>query len=186
MWPHIDLTERFSVMDGPCSKDYQLAREIMDWEKDAYHGAPTSAHAPAFATPCRLVDRFPALDTTPPPIPNPLKKSQLAAAKRLEKDMKMADAANKKRDEKKAKKQKKQDKKDKKAANNGKKNQGKEKKNRKPNEGPLTGAMKEYIQRRRAGGLSYREAMKEWGESSERAEIVNKMSYSEQKRRRYN
>ena len=115
-----------------------------------------------------------------------MKKSQLAGAKRLEKEMKMAEAANKTKHGKKPGKAKKENKKDKKGANKGQKNQDKEKKPRKPNDGPLTGAMKEYIQRRRADGLSYRDALKEWGESCERAEIVNKMSYSEQKRRRYN
>lgn len=61
-----------------------------------------------------------------------------------------------------------------------------EKKPRKPNQGPLTEVMKEYIKgRRQADGLSYRDALKAWGTSSERAEIVNTMSYSEQKRRRY-
>eukprot|EP00435_Cladocopium_sp_Y103_P017245 s4632_g4.t1 len=174
--------------DDPCSRDHQLARELMDWERDAYDGAPTSAYAPAFApqpdtTPCRLVDKFPDMEMTPPPIPNPMKKSQLAAAKRLEKEMKMADAANKKREGKKPEKKEKTKKKDKKAAS--KKKQETEKKPRKPNEGPLAGAMKEYITRRRAEGLSYMEAMKEWGKSKERAEIVDSMSYSEQKRRRY-
>ena len=52
--------------------------------------------------------------------------------------------------------------------------------------GLLTEVMKEYIKgRRQADGLSYRDALKAWGTSSERAEIVNTMSYSEQKRRRY-
>ena len=60
----------------------------MEWEKDAYDGAPTSAHAPCYApqpdaTPCRLVHQFPDLDAldTPPAIPNPLKKKPAGGCK---------------------------------------------------------------------------------------------------------
>lgn len=66
------------------------------------------------------------------------------------------------------------------------KKENQEKKPRKPNQGPLTEVMKEYIKgRRQADGLSYHDALKALGTSSERAEIVSTMSLSEQKRRRY-
>ena len=175
-------------MNDRCSKDHRLACELMEWEKDAYDGAPTSAHAPCYApqpdaTPCRLVHQFPDLDAldTPPAIPNPLKKTQLAAAKRLEKEMKAAGDKPKK-----TKKTEKKTKKNAAAKAKKDKKEKQEKKPRKPNQGPLTEVMKEYIKgRRQADGLSYRDALKAWGTSSERAEIVNTMSYSEQKRRRY-
>ena len=179
------------LIDDPCSKDsldYRLACELTEWERDAHDGAPTSAHAPCYATPCRLVDRFPADLDTPPPIPNPLKKTQLAAAKRLEKELKAA-GANKGPHGNKSRKTKKEKKTKTKAATKDKKEkkQKQEKKPRKPNQGPLAEVMKEYIKsRREAEGLSYQDALKAWGTSSERAAIVDNMSYSEQKRRRYN
>ena len=51
--------------------------------------------------------------------------------------------------------------------------------------GPMTEAMKEFVQARRGEGVSYRDAMKQWRTSTERASIVNSLSPSEQKRRRY-
>ena len=172
-------------MGDPCSKDHRLACELVDWERDAHDGVPTSAYAPAYApqpetTPCRLVDRCLDLDTSPP-IPNPMRKTQLAAAKRLEKEMKLAGNKTQKEKKNAAAKGKKKEKKQKKE-----KKENQEKKPRKPNQGPLTEVMKEYIKgRRQADGLSYHDALKALGTSSERAEIVSTMSLSEQKRRRY-
>lgn len=178
-------------------KDKKLAREIHQWETDAFHGEATSAHAPqpADVTPCRLTDRFVDLGT-PPPIPNPLKKSQLAAAKRLEKELKMAKTNKPKgvkdtgktngkkvgcdkqkpgkgTKEKKGKKQKREI------------GEEKDTKTKKATNGPLTEAMKDFVQARRGEGVSYREAMKQWRTSTERASIVNSFCPSEQKRRRY-
>ena len=179
--------------DNAVAKDHQLACEIHKWETDAVNGNATSAHAPepADVTPCRLTDRFLDLDT-PPPIPNPLKKTQLAAAKRLEKELKMAkveaDTGVKKPKTAKGKKAKgdSKGKKDKKSSNKNKKKQETgDPKTKKAANGPLTEAMKDFVQARRGEGVSYREAMKQWRTSTERASIVNSFCPSEQKRRRY-
>lgn len=60
-----------------------------------------------------------------------------------------------------------------------------EKKKRKPPNGPMTEAMDKFVTARRANGVGYIRAMKEWGQSAEREAIVSQMSESERKRRRY-
>lgn len=179
--------------DDAVAKDHKLACEIQKWETDAFHGNATSAHAPqpADVTPCRLTEHFPDLDT-PPPIPNPLKKSQLAAAKRLEKELKMAKAEKKEGVEGTEKAKGKKAERDNKKPGKGKKDKKSKKqkhetgkKTKNAANGPMTEAMKEFVQARRGEGVSYRDAMKQWRTSTERASIVDSLSPSEQKRRRY-
>eukprot|EP00438_Fugacium_kawagutii_P030842 Skav210403 [mRNA] locus=scaffold1416:237299:237802:- [translate_table: standard] len=149
---------------------------------------------------------------TPPCVPHPMKKAQLAAAKRLEKEMKEKEKNEKKKKtetepERKKPRSKTTDqpdtdtvpeteskiKKDKNTKNtDGKKTKTTKKKamtdgnqKRAPNNGPLTEAMRSYIQDMRDDGVDYQLALKMWKSSAKRAEIVNKLSPSEQKRRRY-
>ena len=73
------------------SIDFSVSLPLLlqeSWKGDARAGKPTSAFSPVVATPpCRLLERT-EVPFTPPPIPQPYRKTQLAAAKRLEKDLK--------------------------------------------------------------------------------------------------
>ena len=159
--------------------DEQWAHEISEWERLANAGGPTSAHAPP---PISL--EVPEMEMTPSPVPLPYKKTQLAAAKRLEKELKQKSSsttkpvilasAPKSKAEKGPKKSKKKPPVPKKVEVK-KSSSG----------GPLMDEMNKFLVTMKAQGYSHREAMKLWRESETRAEIVNSMSESERKRRRY-
>lgn len=158
--------------------DEQWAHEISEWERLATAGVPTSAKGPA---PVKL--EVPELDMTPSPVPLPYKKTQLAAAKRLEKELKQQKSSATKPEARVPKKAK------------AKVKPNKSKKSppapankvevTKSSKGPLMDEMNKFVSDAKANGHSHREAMALWRESEERAQIVNSMSESERKRRRY-
>ena len=119
---------------------------------------------------------------TPPCLPKPMAKRQLLAAKRLEKELKgakMTQGGTAKENGQEGAGEKKL-KKDTVA-------KGKTKKlKRKPNDGPMECAMKEYIRDCRSrDGCSYAEARSMWGESKERRAIIEGMTEAERRRRRF-
>ncbi len=148
----------------------------------AHGGGACSASPPApLVTPKgRLTERFARDLPSPPKAPEPYKKSQLAAAKRLEKELKTSRATGpkivgKSQDKGKSKTQ---DKKISKEKKNDNKNKGHD-------SGPLQDAMSKFMTRVKNQGASHREAQQMWRESRERDAIVGNMSESEKKRRRY-
>lgn len=197
-----------SNQDVQIRKDQDLAHQISAWEQVAHEGGPTSAHAPMLSSPPPSLRHalIPDLPTPPCP-PNPMKKHQLTAAKRLEKELKEKSKKDQKKIETQpecdpASKEESTNKEDDlpdhvpeirpKEKKNSKKADGKKKttkketnQKRKPNNGPVWEAMQSYIQAMRADGVSYQGALRMWKSSAARAAIVNKMSASEQKRRRY-
>lgn len=56
---------------------------------------------------------------------------------------------------------------------------------RKPQNGPLTKAMREFMARCKQNGLKYQQALHQWKFSEERKAIVSTVSMSERARRRY-
>ena len=58
-------------------------------------------------------------------------------------------------------------------------------KGRKPNDGPLGKAMKAFVDDMKSAGCSHQGALALWKDSDERMEIVNQLSDSERKRRRF-
>lgn len=56
---------------------------------------------------------------------------------------------------------------------------------KKARQGPMTAALKLYVEARKQEGLGYMEAMALWRGSSERAAIVDKMTPAERKKRKY-
>lgn len=56
---------------------------------------------------------------------------------------------------------------------------------RKPPQGPMTEALKKFIDGKRVEGMTYWQAMSAWSTSSEREAIVSKMATPERKRRKY-
>ena len=171
------------------NKDHALASKISDWQQTAYDGAATSAFAPQLETPSpRLVANLEEVDT-PPKIPRPMRKAQLACSKRVEKALKAAKTkgetnekpqgkpkGNNSKEKEKAKKIKEKEK--------AKKIKDK-KEDKKETNGPMKVAMAEYVAKCRAEGMTYAQAMAGWKLSSERKAIVDTMSPSEQKRRKY-
>jgi len=168
-------------------QDEKYAMEISAWEENAVDGAPTSARAPQTTPPCKLLP--PGLDFPTPegkPV-HPYRKTQLAAAKRLERELKSADKTGKSKtppgttqvtkDQKPPKKTK--------SAKKEEKKRGKDKKKNKGGAGPMAEAMQAFREAAQQRGDSYKEAMAKWKVSAERQAIVNGMSYAEQKRRRY-
>lgn len=143
------------------------------WKRDAVAGHATGAFSPV-ATPCRLLSRAdPSL--TPPPVPVPYRKTQLTAAKRLEKDLKNSGS---KANAKAAKAEQ--------AAKGKKAKKAKEaKKAKKPCQGPMAEAMGAFVTAAKAAGYSHIQSLRLWKLSPERAQIVEGMSESERKRRRY-
>lgn len=118
---------------------------------------------------------------TPPPI-EPMKKTQLAAAKRLEKELRLAKFSKGKEEAAKSKK---------KALKVEAKTKGPQRvQNQKAEKkdlsgGPMISAMKRFVDQRKAEGTSHHDAQRLWKNSEERRSIVEQMSESERKRRRY-
>lgn len=163
-------------------QDEKYAKEISAWEEQAVDGAPTSARAPQITPPCKLLPpdlEFPTPEGKPV---HPYRKTQLAAAKRLERELKSAGKTGKtpagptkgQKPPKTIKTVKKNEKK-----------HNKDKKKDKGGAGPMAEAMKAFREAAQQRGDSYKEAMAKWKTSAERQAIVNGMSYAEQKRRRY-
>ena len=110
-----------------------------------------------------------------------MKKVQLAAAKRLEKQLRQKGESQ----EPKVPETKPTVKVPK---GKGKKVKGKAKgdnREKKAYSGPLTEAMKKFLKEKKEQGVSHREAQQLWMTSDERAAITAPMSDSERKRRRY-
>ena len=151
-------------------------KEVDEWRNAAEAGQPAGSSSP---------------------VVEPLKKAQLTAQKRLEKEKALK--ALKASPKKKAKEEEQGKMSDKvkgkmydkvkpikeKQAKGKSKDKGSGKAKRNASAGPLAIAMKEFIAAKRAEGLSYAEALKLWRTSTMRADIVGSLSASEQKRRRY-
>ena len=174
-------------------KQKELDEEWGDWVSRAHLGEPTGS-SPPVTPPCRLLDldsRFNVDVPTPDAaIPEPLKKTQVTAAKRLQKELaeraksnKVSDFEAKKAAEIKSKKPKakKADKKSKPKGKNAKKTPDTKSKYC----GPLSVAFQEFMRQKKAEGNTHKDALGLWKISPERMAIVGKMSESERKRRRY-
>ena len=159
--------------------DRNWAKEIRSWEERAYGGKAASARAPKPVTPSPRA-RFVPLDAPSPvgKVVHPTRKSQLAASKRLAKEMKAtkksqpAVPSEKKKVPKAAK-----SKKSEKVKGEGKK--------RKPSAGPMMVAMADFVKKARAAGSTYKESLAAWKLSEEREAIVKSLPNHEVKRRRY-
>eukprot|EP00435_Cladocopium_sp_Y103_P001763 s657_g1.t1 len=172
--------------------DEWYAHEWAQWESDAFDGHATSARGPV-STPQarRLLDFSNEVHTPPgPKVVDPMKKVQLAAAKRLEKQLRQ----NGESQEPKVPETKPTAKVNGKGKNakgknaKGKNAKGKAKDDEKPKKvysGPLTEAMKKFLKEKKEQGLSHREAQQLWKSSDERSAITGPMSDRERKRRRY-
>lgn len=161
--------------------DRSYAASVADWERRAHAGRACSASPPApLVTPKgRFSDRFAVELPSPPKAPEPYKKSQLAAAKRLEKELKTSSqTASKTTGES-------QDSKSKVKAKKTQKEKKTDTKKKAHDSGPLQDAMSKFLTRVKNQGASHKEALQMWRNSRERDAIVGKMSESERKRRRY-
>lgn len=171
----IVLTVLIAILQDPM--------DVQNWKNRARSGVATSAFSPV-ATPCRLTHGLKkVLDETPPPVIRPYRKTQLAAAKRLEKELQNAKGSDLKPNSTKGKRKAKGNK-DKKVD----KTKGDSKKvppKRNHGNGPMAAAKNTFMQNMKSEGYSYRECLELWKESEEREAIVQSMSESERKRRRY-
>ena len=160
---------------------HKLDEEWGDWVGRAHSGHPTGSSPPVTTPPCRFVDKFHVdLGTPEAAIPEPMKKTQVAAAKRLQKEL----AEKTKKEKPVPKKEKKPEKKTK--TTKKKPQAKKQKKSQDPKStGPLSLALKAFMAQKKSDGFSHKESLKLWKVSAERMEIVGKMSESERKRRRY-
>lgn len=135
---------------------------------------------------------------TPPPVAKPTipaKKAQLAAAKRLEKDIRgQRDAAalNSETPEvekasipKNGKKRPADCLDTKGGTKKSKKDKNKKAREREADKGPLAVAYQSFMESAKSKGASHKEAMAMWRNSDERERIVMQLSPSERKRRRY-
>eukprot|EP00435_Cladocopium_sp_Y103_P072096 s863_g39.t1 len=163
--------------------DRKWEHEIQSWEERAYGGQAASARAPKPVTPSPRA-RFVPLDAPSPPqkVVHPTRKSQLAASKRLAKELSKGTA--KKTPQPAGSSQKKpkvpksaKGKESEKAEVAGKK--------RKPSAGPMMVAMGEFVKEAKAAGSTYKESLLAWKNSKEREAIVKSLPDHEVKRRRY-
>ena len=168
----IVLTVLIAILQDPI--------DVQNWKNRARSGSATSAFSPV-ATPCRLTHGLQNVkDETPPPVIRPYRKTQLAAAKRLEKELQNAKSSDSKKNSTKGKGKAKGNKVD--------KTKGRSKKvppKRNHGDGPMAAAKNTFMQSMKSEGYSYRECLELWKESEEREAIVQSMSESERKRRRY-
>lgn len=169
--------------------DRKWAHQIQSWEERAYGGHAASARAPKPVTPSPRA-RFVPLEAPSPveKIIHPTKKAQLAASKRLAKEMKGANAktdsqpavpSQNKKVPKSAKRKKSE------KAKVAKSEKAEVAKKRKPSSGPMMVAMADFVKKARADGLTYKESLAAWKISMEREEIVKSLPDHEVKRRRY-
>ena len=167
----------------------RLDEEWGGWVSRAQLGEPTGS-SPPVTPPCRLLDRSNVdLPTPDAAIPEPMKKTQVSAAKRLQKELAEKAKAEKvgpkeskaKQVEKSGKGPKKADQKKKPSKKNAKKTTKSESKSC----GPLSVAFQEFMRQKKADGRTHKEALGLWKNSPERTAIVGSMSESERKRRRY-
>ncbi len=165
------------------------SQEVADWEGVARNGGATSASPPVTPAPKNL-DKF-SFQIPTPPIVKPYRKTQLAAAKRLEKELKQQSVRKVKKEkcEEQVAMGKKTETKSKKTEFKSKKGKKTKKPEKKPvkshSNGPMQAAKKDFMSEAKRQGLSYKESLQAWGESEERFAIVSSMSESERKRRRY-
>ena len=168
-------------------------------------GEATSARADALKTPS---DRpyLPVPSSTPAKVPEPMRKKILAADLKMAKELRKAGMGeeeireyqqqkeNKRHaqametPEKERAKVEKQRLREEKARDKERKQVDKEEKKAKEpkkSSGPMEAAMKVFADAQRAQGTKYIQAMRLWKQSDERAEILNNMTESERKRRRY-
>ena len=167
--------------------DGKYAQEVAEWERVADAGGATSASPPSSG----LLGHV-AITPPNPDLPLPYRKTQLAAAKRLERELKAGKGKERKEpahtkttkvvqkkpavrvQEKKTKQEKVTKPKD---AHGKPKNAA--------SQGPLQATMKAFIESAKSSGNSHQEALQLWRNSEERASVVNAMPESERKRRRY-
>lgn len=178
---------------------YETDATFAAWWDAANNTKPCSARMPKksgdenVTPPTKLSALAIAGGVTPPCLPKPMAKKQLLAAKRLEKELKVAKhgQSQPKGSEsgasvEKPKKGEKQNKEEKpKKVVKEPKNEKKPKKKRRPNDGPMEECMKEYIAVCRDGGYSYAEARTMWTASDERRAIIASMTEAERRRRRF-
>lgn len=163
--------------------DAWYAQEWAAWESDAYDGHATSARGPV-ATPQarRLLDfSYEVPSPEEPKVVEPMKKVQLAAAKRLEKQLRQKCESK----EPKVPETKPADTVPPQKKAKGKAKAKDENEEKKAYNGPLTEAMKKFLKEKMEQGFPYREAQQLWKTSAERAAITGQMSDRERKRRRY-
>jgi len=164
--------------------DHQWAREIQAWQERAFNGEAASAKAPSAVTPPPRPRDFSVEVPTPDQKTiDPLRKTQLAAAKRLEKELK--GAKNKKLEPAGSSQKKKPSSKKTKKTKGKESEKGEAGKKRKASDGPMMKAMSEFVKEARAAGSSYKEALSAWKNSKEREAIVMSLPAHEVKRRRY-
>lgn len=178
-----DELTRFKQVEA----DACYSQRIAQWQGEAAAGHATSAHVPVTPTVGNRLMNFAEEVLTPDNVslPQPLSKKQLTAAKRLEKELcakgsTMPKAEGMPAGDSSKPKSKKQTKAPKvtKATKD-------EPKKRKSSAGPMQVAMRAFIKQKMSEGLGYKEALSKWGESAERKSIVDSVSDSEKKRRRY-
>eukprot|EP00438_Fugacium_kawagutii_P023921 Skav205636 [mRNA] locus=scaffold2404:77442:77984:+ [translate_table: standard] len=177
------------------------AVEQKKWRDEAELGLPTSAGGPpgcSMDDVDTLTPQRPPYFLDPPTTPldkplNPMKKAQLIAKRKMEKEMKkagkvQADAAKEKvaADDKPAdEKVPEQNAPAEESPLDAAPVDAAPKKKRKPSQGPLQDVMKEFMKAGKAAGKSYATRLDEWKKSDERRAVVEKVGASESKRRRY-
>ena len=119
-----------------------------------------------------------------PDLPVPYRKTQLAAAKRLERELK-AGAGKERKEPAHTKTTKVVQKKPAVRVQEKKPKDAHGKPKKAASQGPLQATMKAFIESAKSSGNSHQEALQLWRNSEERASVVNAMPESERKRRRY-
>lgn len=160
--------------------------DIAEWKTSAMKGEATSSEAPVQISPLLTPDHRPyvEVDNTPPKVPNPMRKSQLIAEKKLQQQFKKKmepkvanpDAGQGDSDCKKPKAKTSKAKSDGKSAKT---------KKRKPNDGPMKVAMDSFIKDGKKRGWNHAKCLRKWKTSQERLDIVNRLPAAERKRRRF-
>ena len=157
--------------------------EVAEWKKSASRGEATSATPPAVIEPAVTPKGHkPYFEVdTPAKIPNPLKKVQLVAEKKLEQQLKRQKKPNDAGDPEVSAAAGKTET----SSGGGGKKKSQSGKKRKPNNGPMKVALDQFIAKKRAKGFSYMESLKLWSTSKQRQAIVDSLSPEERRRRRF-
>ena len=175
----------------------QQAWAFNTWVSESQEGKPQAVTQAAYCPDIRSTPEARMLEVpehTPCKLPLPTAKTQLVAAKKMESKLKQQaaqeakKASNGKGDAKsldKASKTPTPPKKDPKTHSKTEKGNGKAKNPDRNNQGPVIQAYKAFMEAQKKKNVPHAEALQLWKESKERAKILQGMSESERKRRRF-
>ena len=195
----VPVEDKRPLNEEPPRDDWaaSVVESFLKWYQEGQSGSPTGS---SLKTPSPRTQYFPVDGATPPVVAEPLHKRLLTAdmkltrqLERLGLDKEAIQGIKEQRDEQ---KQRKEEAKLQKAKDKAEKERNRKEKNateesgvkdgeKRKREGPMTQALNAFLATKKAEGYTYHVILKLWKVSPERKAVMDNLSASEIKRRRY-